>query len=128
MNKIFILVIMLLSLSAFAGASSSSGTGNPASILCVQELKGSLFSVSTPTGDYAICRLEEWSLYRAMIDHNIHPYYPQSNSETIGMPNPASYNCVKLGGRLDIQDTQNGQIGICSLEEWTLYRIFHSQN
>lgn len=46
----------------------------------------------------------------------------------IGMPNPASAHCVKVGGLLQIKETPNGQVGICVLpdgsqvEEWELFR------
>lgn len=50
-----------------------------------------------------------------------------------GMPNPASAYCVKLGGTLSIEETKDGQIGICHLpdgtriEEWALFRRDHPQ-
>ena len=46
----------------------------------------------------------------------------------IGMPNPASAYCAKMGGTLQIKDTPKGQVGICVLpdgsqvEEWELFR------
>ncbi len=46
----------------------------------------------------------------------------------VGMANPASVNCVKLGGKLRIVSTPAGQTGICKLpsgkecEEWALMR------
>lgn len=46
----------------------------------------------------------------------------------IGMPNPASEHCVKLGGKLEIRSEAGGQTGYCHLpdgrvvEEWTLFR------
>ncbi|QZN96372.1 putative hemolysin [Symbiopectobacterium purcellii] len=46
----------------------------------------------------------------------------------MGMANPASVYCLKLGGKLDIVNTDQGQAGYCNLpsgeriEEWTLYR------
>jgi putative hemolysin len=45
-----------------------------------------------------------------------------------GIANPASTNCVNLGGTLEIKDTASGQVGVCHLpdgracEEWALYR------
>ncbi|PWN31522.1 uncharacterized protein FA14DRAFT_110196, partial [Meira miltonrushii] len=44
------------------------------------------------------------------------------------LANPASVYCEKLGGKLVIQNTENGQIGLCHLpdgriiEEWELFR------
>ncbi len=46
----------------------------------------------------------------------------------MGMTNPASTNCIKLGGTLEIKDETNGQVGYCHLksgktcEEWALFR------
>ena len=46
-----------------------------------------------------------------------------------GLPNPASANCIKQGGNLDIRtDASGGQIGVCvfpdgsECEEWAFYR------
>ncbi|MEG0974540.1 MAG: DUF333 domain-containing protein [Comamonas sp.] len=52
---------------------------------------------------------------------------------SLGMANPASVYCMKLGGKLTIENTANGQVGICRLpdgtqiEEWELFRRDHSQ-
>lgn len=49
-------------------------------------------------------------------------------SENVGIANPASTNCVALGGRLEIVDGADGQFGLCHLpdgrvcEEWALFR------
>jgi len=46
----------------------------------------------------------------------------------IGMANPASQYCVEQGGKLDIRNESNGQVGYCKLpngqvvEEWELFR------
>ena len=48
----------------------------------------------------------------------------------LGAPNPASQHCVEQGGRLEIKNEANGQVGYCHLadgteiEEWEL---FHKQ-
>lgn len=47
---------------------------------------------------------------------------------TTGMANPASVYCEKLGGKLVIEATAKGQVGMCHLpdgsvqEEWALFR------
>lgn len=53
----------------------------------------------------------------------------QNETQTkVGMPNPASEYCIKIGGVLNIVDGPNGQVGICELpdgtkiEEWELFR------
>ena len=44
------------------------------------------------------------------------------------MPNPASENCVKQGGKLELVNEQGGQAGYCTLpngvrcDEWALFR------
>ena len=49
----------------------------------------------------------------------------------IGMANPASVYCEKVGGKLDIVNENAGQVGYCTLpggeriEEWALYRRDH---
>ena len=48
--------------------------------------------------------------------------------QQIGMANPASVSCERLGGRVEIRDEAEGQVGYCHLpdgnvvEEWDLYR------
>ncbi|MEY3019506.1 MAG: hypothetical protein RLZZ272_490 [Actinomycetota bacterium] len=49
----------------------------------------------------------------------------------VGIANPASVNCIELGGTLEIVDGPTGQTGWCTLldgrrvEEWELYRETH---
>lgn len=51
-----------------------------------------------------------------------------SSASTIGLANPASENCAKVGGTTSIQEGPNGQYGLCEFgdnmacEEWALYR------
>ncbi|MPT48861.1 MAG: DUF333 domain-containing protein [Sphingobium sp.] len=46
----------------------------------------------------------------------------------VGMPNPASVHCTKMGGKLEIRKEANGEVGYCRLpdgrvvEEWELFR------
>ncbi len=46
----------------------------------------------------------------------------------VGLANPASVSCVDNGGRSEIRDTPQGQIGVCVFhggqvcEEWALFR------
>ncbi|WP_072044083.1 DUF333 domain-containing protein [Pantoea agglomerans] len=48
--------------------------------------------------------------------------------QQIGMANPASVYCEKMGGKLDIVKGHDGESGYCTLpkgernEEWALYR------
>lgn len=47
---------------------------------------------------------------------------------TVGLANPASVNCEKVGGKTQIMNGPNGQYGLClfeddyACEEWALYR------
>lgn len=56
------------------------------------------------------------------------PAVPRVDEEAPGIANPASTNCVNLGGTLEIVDEAEGQIGLCHLpdgrvcEEWALFR------
>lgn len=51
----------------------------------------------------------------------------KQNGKT-GLANPASVNCVDMGGTLEIKDETDGQVGYCTLpggkvcEEWALFR------
>ena len=49
-------------------------------------------------------------------------------NEGVGIANPASEHCVKIGGNIEIRKEANGEVGYCHLpdgrivEEWTLFR------
>lgn len=51
-----------------------------------------------------------------------------AKQQPTGIANPASVNCVNLGGTLEIVDENNGAVGYCHLkdgrvcEEWSLMR------
>ncbi len=51
-----------------------------------------------------------------------------TNNPNSQIANPASINCIDNGGTLDIIDTNEGQIGMCTLpggkecEEWVYFR------
>ncbi len=48
--------------------------------------------------------------------------------QQVGMANPASVYCQQVGGKLSIENTPAGQVGMCSLpdgdkvEEWELFK------
>lgn len=56
------------------------------------------------------------------------PTQPQTQEPVVGLANPASVYCVDQGGTLALENTPNGQTGICHLpdgrkvEEWALFR------
>lgn len=52
----------------------------------------------------------------------------KNEPDSVGIANPASVYCQKVGGTLDIVKDQAGEVGFCTLpngariEEWELYR------
>jgi putative hemolysin len=48
--------------------------------------------------------------------------------QRVGMANPASVYCANQGGRVEVRDEKDGQVGYCHLpdgrvvEEWALFR------
>jgi putative hemolysin len=52
------------------------------------------------------------------------------SNDQVGLANPASVFCVDQGGKVVIEDTADGQVGICEIdgqrvEEWEYYRANH---
>ena len=51
-----------------------------------------------------------------------------TTAERVALANPASVNCIKVGGKLTIKRTAQGDVGMCQLpsgkvcEEWALFR------
>lgn len=65
---------------------------------------------------------------------SVQPTEPARTTQPqVGMANPASVYCLKLGGRLEIVKEAAGQHGMCHLpdgtiiEEWELFRRDHPQ-
>ncbi|QDH24797.1 DUF333 domain-containing protein [Neokomagataea tanensis] len=54
-----------------------------------------------------------------------------THAPTLGMANPASVYCEKIGGTVQIRNEKGGQVGYCHLpdgtvkEEWALFRSAH---
>lgn len=59
------------------------------------------------------------------------PVTSTSSAPAMGLANPASVYCASIGGTVEIQDTDAGQVGMCKLpdgrliDEWELYRSDH---
>lgn len=57
-----------------------------------------------------------------------------ADEKMVGMANPASVHCVKLGGRVEIRKEAGGEVGYCHLpdgrviEEWKLFRSAQSKS
>ncbi|WP_353141225.1 I78 family peptidase inhibitor [Acinetobacter pragensis] len=53
---------------------------------------------------------------------------PNDHQAKVGMANPASQYCAEQGGKIEIKDEKNGQVGYCRLangnvvEEWEFFR------
>jgi dipeptidase D len=106
---------------------------NPASENCVKQ-GGTLEIREDPTagGEVGYCKFadgsecEEWALMRG----ECQPGAPAADTPVAGMPNPASVNCTKQGGTLEIRKdpTAGGEVGYCKFadgsecEEWALMR------
>ncbi|WP_423604215.1 DUF333 domain-containing protein [Sphingomonas sp. MS122] len=51
-----------------------------------------------------------------------------ATEKAVGMANPASVHCGKVGGRVEIRKEADGEVGYCHLpdgrviEEWKLFR------
>ena len=51
-----------------------------------------------------------------------------TTAERVALANPASVNCIKVGGKLTIKRSTKGESGMCHLpsgkvcEEWALFR------
>lgn len=122
-----------------ASVDSQAALTNPASAYCVEH-DGSLEIRRDAEGnETGFCvfadgtECEEWAYYRGEC-------YPNSASDggsgrdafederVVGMPNPASVNCIDLGGTLEIHDVDAGELGVCVFpdgamcEEWALFR------
>jgi putative hemolysin len=101
---------------------------NPASVNCGNIGGTTEIKTNADGSQYGMCTFsngttcEEWALFRGE--------GCQAGAEVnqTGMANPASVNCVNVGGTLEIKDSAAGQYGMCtfsngtSCEEWALFR------
>lgn len=52
----------------------------------------------------------------------------ESDNSPVGIPNPASVNCINQGGKLTLENSSSGEYGVCTFEdnrkceEWALMR------
>ncbi|HVP96533.1 DUF333 domain-containing protein [Methanoregula sp.] len=123
--------------AAQAPQTGTAGMANPASVNCVN-VGGTLQIMDSPAGQYGMCNFpngtscEEWALFRGegcqpgvAANQTVNATAPAGQT---GMANPASVNCVNVGGTLQIENSPAGQYGMCnfpngtSCEEWALFR------
>ncbi len=117
--------------------SGQAGLANPASVNCGNIGGTTEIKKNADGSEYGMCTFtngttcEEWALFRgegckAGAKVNTTPTGAPSNQT--GIANPASVNCVNLGGTLEIKDSAAGQYGMCTFannttcEEWALFR------
>lgn len=124
-------MIMALALLSPAGALANTGLANPAATYCIAQ--GGLYGIQDGTdGQTGICQLPDgtkidaWTYFRENnADH-------KSDSFT-RLANPAATYCIEIGGSYRIEDTGQGQVGICtkpdgtSLDAWDLFRADHPE-
>jgi hypothetical protein len=116
---------------------NQTGMANPASVNCGTIGGTTEIKTNADGSQYGMCTFtngttcEEWALFRgegckAGASVNQTPAAPASNQT--GIANPASVNCVNIGGKVDIKDSAAGQYGMCTFtngttcEEWALFR------
>ncbi|MFA5930838.1 MAG: DUF333 domain-containing protein [archaeon] len=107
MKQYFVFLIALLALLLFFG--------------CTQEIKGPLVAC---TEEAKLCPNGS-AVGRVAPNCEFAPCPVSQNTQ---IANPASTNCIDQNGNLEIVDTNEGQIGMCTLpsgkvcEEWALFR------
>jgi putative hemolysin len=114
-------------------APTSSGIANPASVNC-GKVGGKIEIKKDAQGnEYGMCTFtngttcDEWALFR---NEGCKPFTPvTTTAAVVGMANPASVNCGKVGATSEILNNPDGsQYGMCkfsngtSCEEWALFR------
>ncbi len=109
---------------------------NPASVHCKNLGGKTVIKTRNDGSEYGICDIhgfecEEWALFRGECTSANDKRYlmPKPSPTNYTLPNPASANCLKLGGTLSIQTRGDGtEYGVCNLEdgysceEWALFR------
>lgn len=118
MKTKILLLSLIIGSTGFAGGGSSVGLGNPAAENCIK-LEGTL-----EYGEQSNCVVDEWHLWiemnkRGLTQHHQYPGHP------IGLPNPAAVNCIDIGGQTRTLETPEGQLGLCVVEQWTLFRAIN---
>ena len=113
---------------------TSAGIANPASVNC-GNVGGTLEIKKDSAGnEYGMCNFsngtscEEWALFRNE-GCKAGVTVTSTTPVPVGMANPASVNCGKIGGTTEIKKNADGsEYGMCkfqngtSCEEWALFR------
>ena len=114
-------------------APASSGMANPASVNCGKVGGKTEIKKDAQGNEYGMCTFtngttcDEWALFR---NEGCKPFTPVTTTPAaaVGMANPASVNCGKVGATSVIMNNPDGsQYGVCKFsngtvcEEWALY-------
>jgi putative hemolysin len=112
----------------------SAGMANPASVSCGKIGGTTEIKKDAQGNEYGMCTFtngttcEEWALFR---NEGCKPFTPvtTTTAAAVGMANPASVNCGKVGATSEILSNPDGsQYGMCKFpngtacEEWALFR------
>jgi putative hemolysin len=115
-------------------APATAGLANPASVNCGRIGGTTEIKTNTDGSQYGMCNFpngttcEEWALFRNEGCNN-GTAVTTTAPVGVGMANPASVNCGKIGGTVEIKkDAQGNEYGMCtftngsSCDEWALFR------
>jgi len=114
-------------------APATAGLANPASVNCGKVGGNVEIKKDAQGNEYGMCTFtngttcDEWALFR---NEGCKPFTPvTTTAAAIGIANPASVNCGKIGATSVIMNNPDGsQYGVCkfpngtSCEEWALFR------
>ena len=115
-------------------APATAGLANPASVNCGKVGGNVEIKKDAKGNEYGMCTFtngttcDEWALFR---NEGCKPFTPVTTTApaSVGMANPASVNCGKVGATSDIMNNPDGsQYGMCKFpngtacEEWALFR------
>ena len=119
------------------------GMANPASVNCGKVGAQSEIKTNADSSQYGVCNFpngtscEEWALFRGegckagvtVAANTTKAANTTATPASVGMANPASVNCGKVGAQSEIKTNADGsQYGVCnfpngtSCEEWALFR------
>ena len=68
-----------------------------------------------------LCNVDSWTLFREMSKRNLVVNTNNSQPGYIGMANPASVNCAKVGKETSVS-TSSGSYGVCSVDKFWLFK------
>jgi putative hemolysin len=120
--------------SKITASPTSAGMANPASVNCGKIGGTTEIKKNADGSEYGMCKFsngtscEEWALFRNE-GCKAGVAVTSTTAVPVGMANPASVNCGKIGGTTEIKKNADGsEYGMCkfsngtSCEEWALFR------